>query len=395
MSAKLRHLNHSWVVFRKELTDWLRDRASIMGLSLQAFASPIVWAVIILVVAHRSAQSDLVLPVAGPDHGPALVSWLNSQVDVEIVPAPADPAEAVRNGTMGVVLVIPAEFANRMADGLTAPVELLIDGSEGASRRAADRVRGLVQRYGAELGSLRLMARGIAPDITSPLRLDTTDVSPPGHDQHGLEGFVPALLLWMALFGGIAIAADSTLGERERGSLEPLLLNPVSRTALIAGKWLAAASLACVFLIAAALTMLVVLRAVPWHNYGLQLLSSDQDLLTVTVLMFPVALFWTALVTFVSTISRSQQQAQTYLGLVFMTVVLASLASFLFSLFNVPWLGAVPIIGQLTLSVDLLGGGHPAAYRYLLTAFGSVLPALALVAAAARLLRRESIVFRS
>lgn len=256
-------------------------------------------------------------------------------------------------------------------------------------------MRGLVQRYGAELGSLRLMARGVAPDITSPLRLDATDVSPAGRDQRGLEFFVPALLLWMALFGGVAIAADSTLGERDRGSLEPLLLNPVSRTALIAGKWLAAASLACAFLIVAGLATMIVLRSVPWHKYGLQLLSSDQDLLTVTVLMFPVALFWCSLVAFVSTISRSQQQAQTYLGLVFMTVVLASLASFIFPVADVPWLAAVPIIGQLTLSVDLLGGGNPAAYRYLLTVTGSVLPALALVAAAARLLGRESTVFRS
>jgi len=388
-------MKHSWIVFRKELTDWLRDRASVFGLAMQAIASPVVWGVIILVAANRMAQSDLVLPVAGSDHGPALVAWLNAQIDVEVVPAPADPAAAVRNGTVDVVLVIPAEYGDRMTDGLAAPVELMTDGSAGASRRAADRVRGLVQRYNAEIGSLRLLARGIAPDITSPLRLNATDVSPPRPDQRGLDVFVPVLLLWMALFGGIAIAADSTLGERERGSLEPLLLNPVSRTSLIAGKWLAASSLACVYLVAAGLTTLLLLRSVPWHKYGLQLLSSDQDLLTVTVVMFPVALFWCALVAFVSTISRSQQQAQTYLGLLFMTVVLSSIASFLFSLSNLPWMGAVPIIGQLTLSVDLLGGGHPAAYRYIMTAAGSVLPALALIAATARLLRRESTVFRS
>jgi len=388
-------MKQSWIVFRKELMDWLRDRASVFGLSAQAIASPVVWGVIILVGAYRMAPSDLVLPVAGSDHAPALVAWLNAQVDVEVVPAPNDPAEAVRNGTLPVVLVIPAEFADLIMDGQAAPIELLTDGSTAASRRLADRVRGLVQRYNAELGSLRLMARGLAPDITSPLRLNATDVSPARRDQRGLDVFVPVLLLWMALFGGIAIAADSTLGERERGSLEPLLLNPVSRTSLIAGKWLAASSLACVYLVAAGLTTLVLLRSVPWHKYGLQLLSSDQDLLTVTVVMFPVALFWCALVSFISTISRSQQQAQTYGGLLFMTVVLSSMATFLFSLASMPWISAVPIVGQLTLSVDLLGGGHPATYRYLLTLFGSVLPALALVSAAARLLQRESTVFRS
>jgi sodium transport system permease protein len=261
-------------------------------------------------------------------------------------------------------LVIPAEFADRVADGLPAPLTLLIDGSADA-RRAGDRVRGLVERYGAELGSLRLMTRGIAPDITSPVRLDVTDLSPPARTQGGLEYFVTALLMWMALFGGIAIATDSTLGERERTSLEPLLLNAVSRTAVIAGKWLAAASLACFFLVVAGLATLVVLRSLPWHEYGLQLLSSDRDLLTVTVLMCPIAIFWTALVTLVSTIARSQQQAQTYYGLLFMTVVLSTIATLLFS-FDAQWIGAVPMIGQLTLSVKLLGGEHPTTYRYLL-----------------------------
>jgi sodium transport system permease protein len=386
-------LVQSWIVLRKELRDWLRDRAMMTGLSLQAITSPVVWAAITFIAAQRMAPSDLVLPVTGADHGSALVEWLDAQTNVDVVPAPDDPVAAVRDGTLRVALVIPAEFADQMASGLPAPVTLVIDGS-ARSRRVGDRVGSLVQRYAAEVGSLRLMARGLAPDITSAVRLDLTDLSPPERTQGGLNYFVTALLMWMALFGGIAIATDATLGERERASLEPLLLNPVSRTALIAGKWLAAAVLACFFLLIAGLATLAVLRSLPWHTYGLQLLSSDRDLATVTFLMFPVALFWTALVALVSTIARSQQQAQTYYGLLFMTVVLSTIATLLFS-FDAQWLDAVPILGQLTLSVELLGGEHPATYRYLMAAVGSILPALACVATAARLLRRESIVFRS
>jgi sodium transport system permease protein len=391
MSA--RPLRQCWIVLRKELRDWRRDRAMMTGLSLQAISSPIVWAAITFIAAQRMAPSALVLPVSGAHHGPALVEWLDAQADVDVMPAPADPVAAVRDGTLRMALVIPAEYSEQMADGLPAPLKLLIDGSTDA-RRAGDRVRGLVERYGAELGSLRLMARGIAPDITSPVRLDVSDLSPPERKQGGLEYFVTALLMWMALFGGIAIATDSTLGERERASLEPLLLNPVSRTALIAGKWLAAVALACFFLVIAGLATLVVLRALPWHKYGMQLLSSDRDLVTVTFLMFPTAIFWTALVTFVSTIARSQQQAQTYYGLLFMTVVLSMIGTLFFA-FDAQWLGAVPMIGQFTLSVKLLGGEHPTPYGYLVTAIGSILPAFAFVAAAARLLRRESVVFRS
>jgi sodium transport system permease protein len=395
MSAKRRNLRHCWIVLKKELKDGLRDRAAIVGLALQTIPTPIIWAAIMLIAANRMNQSDIVLPVAGRDNAPALVDWLDTQIGVEVAPAPADPVRSVRDGTHKVVLVIPAGFAERLADGFAAPVEIVTDSDAGASRRAAERVQALVAGYAAQLASLRLMARGVVPDIGSPLRVDTKDVSPPGKKEGGLSVLLPMLLLWTALFGGVGIAADSTLGERERGSLEPLLLNPVSRSAVIAGKWLASASLACVSVVLAGVTTLIVVRSIPWHEYGMQLSSSDRDLLAVTFSMLPVALFWTALVTLVSASSRTQQQAHTRFGLLFMTIALTTIASFLFSLGNAPWFGAVPILGQITLSVDLLSGGNPALYRYIVAAAGSVVLALLLVAATARLLQRETIVFRS
>ncbi|HZF31552.1 MAG TPA: ABC transporter permease subunit [Gammaproteobacteria bacterium] len=394
MSAGRGSLKHCWIVFRKELRDGLRDRAAITGLALQAIVSPIIWAAITLVAAQRLTQTELVLPVAGADNAPAFVDWLEAQNDVKIVPAPADPAAAVRDGAHRVVLVIPADFGARMANGLAARVELVTDGAAGASTRAADRVAALVKGYGAELGFLRLMARGVAPEIVTPVRIEATDVSPPGRNGGGLSIFVTMLLLWTALFGGVGVATDSILGERERGSLEPLLLNPVSRTALLAGKWLAAATLACVAVLAAGVATLLVLRSIPWQQYGLQLSSSDGDLLAVTFTMMPLAFFWCALVIWVSTVSRSQQQAQTRYGLLFMTVVLSTIATLMFPLGHVP-VGAVPLVGQLTLGADVLGGAQPPVYRYVITAAGSLGLALAVIAATARLLRRETIVFKS
>ena len=395
MSARVGSLKQCRIVLGKELRDGLRDRAAVTGLALQAIVSPIIWAVITLIAAQRMIQTELVLPVAGGGNAPAFVDWLDAQNDVEIVPAPEDPVAAVRDGTRAVVLVIPAEFAERLANGLAAPVQLVTDGSAGASRRAADRARALVQSYGAALGFVRLMARGVAPEIVTPLRIEATDVSPARRNEGGLSIFVTMLLLWTALFGGVGVATDSILGERERRFLEPLLLNPVSRTALLAGKWLAAATLACACVLGAGVATLLVLRSIPWQEYGLQLSSSDGDLLAVTFTMMPLAFFWCAVVILVSTVSRSQQQAQTRYGLLFMMVVLSTIATLLFPLAKVPGIGAVPLIGQLTLSADVLGGGQPAVYRYVVTAGASLFLGLALIAATARLLRREAIVFRS
>src|SRR5262249_524657 len=140
---------------------------------------------------------------------------------------------------------------------------------------------------------------------------------------------------------------------------------------------------------------LVVLRTIPWQEYGLQLLSSDRELLVVTLSMMPLAFFWCAVVILVSTVSRSQQQAQTRYGLLFMTVVLSTMAAFLFSLDKVRGIAGVPIVGQLTLAADVLGGAEPAAHRYVVTAAASLVLGLGLIAATARLLRRETVVFRA
>src|SRR3970040_1380277 len=110
MKATPRNLKHPWIVLKKELMDVLRDRAAITGLALQSILSPVIWVAITLIAADRMAQSNLVLPVAGGDNAPALVDWLDAQIDVEIVPAPADPPGAGRGGTRGVALALPADF---------------------------------------------------------------------------------------------------------------------------------------------------------------------------------------------------------------------------------------------------------------------------------------------
>jgi sodium transport system permease protein len=286
-----------------------------------------------------------------------------------------------------------ADFAALNARGLTAKLEL-VHGNSGASRRAADRARGLIGVYGAEQASLRLIARGVAPAVMTPVSVEAVDVSAPPRSHSGFLMFVPILLLWLALSAGGAMALDSTVGERERGSLEPLLLNPVARPAVVIGKWLASSVFACGSVIAAVLATLLVLHWVPWHDYGVQMRVRDGDVLLAGVVMLPLAMLMSAVLMLVSAVARSLQQAHTYLAVVAMTTVLFAMASFLFELSDVAWIAPIPISGQLA-RADLLAGSSPEPLRYVLSVFGSALVAVVLIVVTTALLRRESIVFRS
>ena len=100
-------------------------------------------------------------------------------------------------------------------------------------------MRGLLQRYNGEIGSLRLIARGISPAVATPLQIEDVEVSSAQQRAAQILGFIPLFVMIAAFTGAMPIATDSTAGERERGSLEALLVNPAPRGAIAAGKWLA------------------------------------------------------------------------------------------------------------------------------------------------------------
>jgi sodium transport system permease protein len=189
------------------------------------------------------------------------------------------------------------------------------------------------------------------------------------------------------------LAIDSTAGERERGSLEPLLLNPVPRGVLAAGKWLASSIFGWASVIFSMILTVNVMRRVPWHDLGIRFRLSDGELMTLLTLILPLGLFLSALVMCASTFARSFKEAQSYLGMLMLIPMLPGIVSTVVPLAGRPWLAPIPVVGQYALAADLLGGKSPALGFYVLAGVSVVACAVALVVATARLLRREAIIF--
>jgi len=388
-------IQHVWILLRKELASAVRDRSAMFSFLLTPILAPLVYGLIFMMVAERiNSEATLVLPVAGASNAPALVQWLAQQTGVSIVVAPEDPERAVREGRRAGVLLIRSDFGERLGRGLPATLKLVSDGRRGESERFAARVRDLLASYGGELSAARLTLRGIDPRTVTPLKLDELDISTARERNGGVLAFVPMLMMWMALIGGMPLALDSTAGERERGSLEPLLLNPLSGTALIAGKWLAAAALGCAGLLLAAGSSMLTLHEVPWHELGMQMRVTDGALWASALVMLPVALLMSAAVIFVSALSRSFHEAQSYAGVLMVVALVPGILTVVLPFITASWAMALPIIGQLSIARDLLTGQAPALWRHVLAVISTTLPALVLIALAARLVSRESIMFR-
>lgn len=382
------------VVFRKELVDGSRDRRSMMTLAFSAAITPVLFGVIFTVTAERRKSAEnITLPIAGVEYAPQLVDWLRQQTGVTVVSAPADAEGAVRDRDEDVVLIIDKEFEKDMARAVPAPVKLVSDATREGSRPKVARVRNLIATYSQMTGGLRLILRGVAPSVATALRIEEIEVSSSQQRLAMLLNVLPLLLVIAALTGGMQIAIDSTAGERERGSLEPLLLNPVSRGALAAGKWLAASVFGCGAVIFSMLLTINIMRRVPWHDLGIRFTVSDGALLSLLGLVLPLALLLSAIVLFASTFARSFKEAQSYLGMLMLLPMLPGIVSTMYPLSHRPWLAPVPILGQYALAADVLGGKPPALAFYVMAAASAFACAIVLVGLTARLLRREAIVF--
>ncbi|MCY4635548.1 MAG: ABC transporter permease [Acidobacteria bacterium] len=380
-------------VWRKELTDALRDRRSLMSALIVPLIMPLMIAVMFSTLASTlSDDQPIETPVAGREHAPNLMAWLEER-GVVVRDPPADPEAAVRAGDVDLVLVIDEEYGEHFRSVRPAVVRIVHDSSRTASRRTIGRVRTLLRAYGSQVAVLRLMARGVSPEVVQAVRVDDLDLATPAQSAARFFAMLPMFLIMVAFIGGMNVAIDATAGERERQSLEPLLVNPMSRPALTAGKWITT----CLFgLVATVLTLLMfvlLMRFVPLEDLDVQLSLGARQLLLMSAAVAPLVLLASALQMFVATFARSFKEAQTYVSLLVFVPIIPSTVLQFYPLQPTGWMMLVPALSHHLLLVDVMGGEPITALSLAASATATTLLAVLLLALTSRLLQQEKIVF--
>lgn len=347
-----------WTVFRKELLDALRDRRMVLvSFVVMPLAVPLILAGMSAIGARKQVEkleSTLELPVAGAERAPNLMAWLGSH-NLRIVAPPADAETAVRNQDREVILRIGATFGDDWRAGRPARVELVYDSSRPIQSGATiNRVRGLLDAYDREVGTLRLVARGIHPSVSSPLQVAARDVATPESRFDLAQQLLPYLLLLLAFIGGMQLAIDSTAGERERHSLEPLLTTPASREAIISGKILATAAFTLVSIAATLLAYRVAFAVMPSERIDLSLDVSLPALAKLFAVILPIVMLGATVLTALAAFARSYREAQGYLPLLIFLPMLPTLFLMVAPVRTQLWMLAVPFLGQNQLILRIL-----------------------------------------
>jgi sodium transport system permease protein len=379
-------------IFRKELKDNLRDRRSLFA----ALLLPVMVGAMMFIIFGSRARDGrqgvtLSIAVSGADRAPSLVGFLRQQ-GATIEAAPPDYENRIRAGTLDAVLIVPERYGDEFASAQPAKLMLIADYSRASSLTTANRIGTVIRGYSGQVASLRLLARGISPEVAEPVDIQESDLSTQKSRSATLLSMVPIYLLVAICMAGLYAAVDSTAGERERGSLEPLLLNPVPREILVFGKWLAVATFSVGGFVITLASMLLVLAVIPLEQAGISMSLGPREIGLLVLIAVPLAFFVSALELMLATFARTVREGQTYLSIVPLAAFLPGLIMEANHVSSASWMSFVPFLGQQILFASLMRGQSGLQFGLVMAAVVSVGFTVTCLKRTARLLQNETIV---
>lgn len=311
-----------WTILRKEVVDNLRDRRTLSTIAMSVVIGPLLifgflW------FAEKTVKEEtdpvnaeaLVLPVVGAEYAPNLMAWL-AQNNIKVVESPTDPEASIKKGEHRAILILDEQFPTSFSNAKTAPIRLVYDSSiSGLEQIGFHTVKNAINAYSQQVGVMRLSARGISPEVIQAIKVNVSDIATPQARSGQVLSMMPYLIIMFIMAGGMYLAIDSTAGEREKGSLEPLLTQPVERNIIL----LAKLSATIVF---SSLTFLLVLTglALGFAYMPIDSLAAvSVSFIKVTkvfVFCLPFSFLGCALMVLLASFTKSYKEAQSYLSMV-------------------------------------------------------------------------------
>ncbi len=398
------------VVTRKELRDALRDRRALAALLLFPLLGPVmIYFMFNMLIDIAEDAEEISLPVVGAQYATDLIDYLQQNgIDIDNMPLNASPAsvgdfysqaqldeidQSIKRRRFDYVLVIPPAFDELIGASRRSNVELHMESTRTTSSPKISRISSLIDAWARETAALRLIVRGINPDIIAPVSIVRIDVASQQSRVQSILGMVPFFVIMAAFVCGMGVAVDVTAGERERKSLEPLLVNPVPRYTIVIGKWMAAVLFSATGLVLVMILNFFSLSQVPLEEVGIVFNFGRLETVGVLVTTLPLAFFAPSIQIFVGIFAKSFKDAQAYLSF----IMLLPMAPFFFNMFNTQdrefWMNFVPMLGQHMLLTDVVRGDTPDIIDFILAGMSLLFYSMIFIFGASQLMKKERIIF--
>lgn len=404
-----------WVVASKELLSTFRDRRAIVSsLLIPLLVLPLLMLGLPLALGglfEREQTNVSEIAVAGLEYLPDELRALLEEQSISITETknPESSPTLVQEDKYSVALNIPATFSQDLEQN-KANIQLYSKVGNVRAELIASKVQDAVDTFRTNLVAERLKQVGLDESVLEPVKVETIDSSSQAERSSGvLAWLIPFFIAVWALAGGQVAAIDATAGEKERGTLEPLLTSPVRRSEVVVGKFLATLTFGLIASLMAIVGYVVsglLLRQLFANQLGesgdviVSTLGGSLDVSPLSLLVLVLtALFLAALIASlligITMFARSFKEAQSYVAPLSFLFILPAIGLQLADFFGKnPFVYLVPILNALLLMNDTVKGKQalvPILFTWLsLAAFTALLLDFAY-----RSFRRESVIFRT
>ncbi len=353
-----------FLVVKKELMDTFRDKKTvIMSILIPLLLFPILSMVLGKSINSASESVEKNLKIAIVDKGESsLQKYLKEQKNINIVST--DNAEQdVKDGKILLAVLIDSEFDKAVEGGDTAPITLVYDNSSQQSGIAMSKIDALVESYSKNIVAQRLAAKNIDVKILSPIQIkeQTAQKESDGTATMLLSMMLPLLLIIYCVTGPLPAATDLGAGEKERGTLEPLLTTQANRMSLLWGKFLAITVMGLITSVASLAGMYIAMtqKNGMFSSMGSQgstgsLGLEPKALIVIGAVVVLTTMVFGALELSISIYARSFKEAQTYLSPLTIIAIIPIYATYMLdakniatSYFHIPLANAVCVLKEV------------------------------------------------
>lgn len=398
------------IIYLKEIKEVLRDRRTlIFMLVMPAVFVPVLMSLMISFIAgsERKARTEvLTFAIFGAENLPRLADAFtnNNQFKKVDIVSLDDVASAIKQDTIKFALVIPEKAQELIEQGGQVTVQIYFDDSS-VNSRARYRAGDIIRQVSDSIRSTHLAALGIeSPEeqehFIFPITIQDKGIA----DQRQIlgervGGILPYMFILFCMMGAMYPAIDLGAGEKERGTLETLLLAPIERRQIVLGKFLvvftSGVTSALLSLAGMGVMLALKVKEIPTEMEIGRVLSSITvlDLVLIASMLIPTAAMFAALLLSLSIYGRSFKEAMSYCGpLNFLAIVPAFIAMLPVVKLNWYW-AMVPITNISLATRELIKGTMD--YEMFIAIFGSsFIIAAGLLFFSTKWFERESVLFR-
>ncbi len=397
-------VNRMAIVFQKEVREIFRDKRTRFSVIISPLLiTPLLFALMGKMISSQVADAKagkLQVGYVGDANNAVLakiqkidpnVQWTNIKVD--------EIEKSVKDHKVKAVAVLPPEMGSDIASDKTVIVKIFFDAGNEGSSRATDRVTSMFDKQGQKIVAERLAKNNLSPELATPFKMHPTPISSGGTTAlMVLSSLLPYILAISAISGGIYAANDLVAGEKERGTMETLLVTPASRRDIVLGKYFAVATVCMTSSLLSVVGLLIPfyshLPVYNWLTRGGGLTLSPISILSILFVQLPLAVLFAGALLALSTYARNQKEAQTYLGPVMILVMVPSMMSMMVKADSGLSFALVPVLNAtLVLKQALSGAVNPS--FMVVAVLASVFYAGIALTFAVKLFQKESVLLKA